>query len=156
MSNNVAALLKQLEHDDPVVRQDAAVALGDLGHRAVDAVDALRARLLSIGMTFHDRTCAAWALAQIVNVGDTSIIAAMFDVFRSSTAIRDAEELRFYCAVAIHQLSRDVETLDAIQRLCSVDDYWRCRVLAGLDAEPDPDHELARLAASLQYSAPWI
>ena len=53
--------------DDPVaeVRQQAAIALGDLQDEGRRAVPVLLDRLQSSAITFHDRACAAWALGQI-------------------------------------------------------------------------------------------
>ncbi len=150
----IADLLAKLDDDDAVVRQDAANALGDLGHQAAEAVDVLRQRLLSADLTSHDRTCAAWALSQIVPHGDVPIMADLLHVLRTATATPDADELRFYCAASIVSLGADPETMQTVKGLCAVDPYWRCRIRAGLEAEPDPAVELSRLASSLKYSWP--
>ncbi len=58
-------LISKLDDPDPEVRQDAAIAIGDDCPREHPAIDVLIERLRSPDQTFHDRTCAAWALGRI-------------------------------------------------------------------------------------------
>lgn len=149
-------LLAKLDDPVAVVRQAAATALGDLGHQAAEAVAVLRQRLLSAQASYHDRACTAWALSQIVVKENEQVVGDLFHVLHTAVESPVADELRFYCAVAIQQLASDSETITILEQLCAADTYWRCKVLAGLEAEPDPDVELARFDDSLKYgSSAW-
>ena len=58
-------LVEKLDHPDPLVRQEVAKELADCCPKNHAAVNVLIERLRSSEQTFHDRTCAAWALGQI-------------------------------------------------------------------------------------------
>jgi HEAT repeat protein len=58
----VEHLISKLDHHDAAVRQDAAIAIGELGEHANRAVPLLLDRLRSPLTATHDRMCAAWAL----------------------------------------------------------------------------------------------
>lgn len=117
----IANLIAQLDDTDAVVRQDAAVALGDLGHQAAEAVDVLRQRLLSALVSYHDRACAAWALSQIVAPSDEQVVADLLHALQGSSVTPAADELRFYCAVAIQHLASDSYTVTVVEQLCAAD-----------------------------------
>jgi hypothetical protein len=117
-------LLARLDDDDPFVRQDAAVALGDLGNRAAKTVDVFRLRLLSPNMTYHDRCCAAWVLWQIAGKGNKAVINELLHVLRTEITTPDADNLRCYCGYAIEELATDYETLEIVRRSRETDPYW--------------------------------
>jgi len=125
----IADLIAQLEDANAVVRQDAAVALGDLGHQAAEAMSVLRHRLLLASLSYHDRTCAAWALSQIVEPGDEGQIADLLHVIRAETSPY-AGKLRYYCALALEKLCAD-EKLQTVKELLRSDADQSCRIWAG-------------------------
>ena len=121
----IADLMAQLADADAVVRQDAAVALGDMGHQAAEAVDFLRQRLLSENVSYHDRACAAWALSQIVEKDDSSVIADLLHVLQTEVASPVADRLRYHCGFALEELAGDDETLEFVRRSRAADPYWQ-------------------------------
>ena len=67
--NDLDQLLVELDDLDPIVRQEAAMALGDFCPKDHPAVNVLIERLHSPQQTPNDRTCAAWALGRIWGQG---------------------------------------------------------------------------------------
>lgn len=125
----IVDLVAQLDDPDAVVRQDAAVALGNLGYQAAEAVNVLRQRLLSAEMSYHDRSCAAWALSQIVEPGDEALVAGLLHVIQTETSLY-AGKLRYYSALALEKLRAD-ETLQTVKELLRSDADQSCRIWAG-------------------------
>ena len=116
--------------DDPVaeVRQEAAIALGDLQEEGRRAVPILIDRLSSTAITFHDRACAAWALAQIKHATAT-VVPALMEAFKQTADQEEAGELRRYAAEAIERLTDDPIVLLSVAHACLADRFWKCRMI---------------------------
>lgn len=120
-------MLVDLDDPDPLVRQEAAIALGDFCPKDHPAVNCLIDRLGSFDQTFHDRACAAWALGRIgaKTAGVVPILLALIDGLRDQD---EADELRNYSAEAIENLTGELEVLAKVARYCLQDRYWKCRM----------------------------
>ena len=99
-------LIERLEDPVAEVRQQAAIALGDLEDEGERAVPVLLQRLQSSAITFHDRACAAWALGQIKHDSD-QVVPALVAVLQETADQEEAGELRRYSAEAIERLTDD-------------------------------------------------
>ena len=121
-------LIERLEDPVAEVRQQAAIALGDLQDEGRRAVPVLLQRLQSSAITFHDRACAAWALGQIKHDSD-QVVPALVAVLQETTDQEEAGELRRYSAEAIERLTDDPAVLLSVARACLQDRFWKCRMV---------------------------
>ena len=122
----IEQLLLQLDDADPIVRQDAAIALGDLERDASFAVPHLLARLQSANVSPHDRACAAWALGRI---GSSAITRQLLSVLQSTADQPEADELRRCIAEAIEQLTSDCEVMLQVARICLMSGSLKCKLI---------------------------
>ena len=101
-------LVEKLDHPDPLVRQEAAKDLADCCPKDHAAIKVLIERLRSPAQTFHDRTCAVWALGQIgAKAGEIiPILAALIEEMKDQI---EADEFRRYAAKAIENLMGDLD-----------------------------------------------
>lgn len=120
-------LIGRLTDADPLIRQEAAIALGDFEGQGRRAVPALLDRLRSSAITFHDRACAAWALGKVGSA--TAVVPALLEVLGGTADEPNADRLRRYAADAIVELTNDPDLLLSVARLCLVDRYFECRLL---------------------------
>jgi HEAT repeat protein len=121
-------LIERLDDAVAEVRQQAAIALGDLEAEGERAVPVLLQRLKSSAITFHDRACSAWALGQIKH-GSDQVVPALVAVLRESADLEAAGELRRYSAEAIERLTDDPEVLLPVARASLQDRFWKCRMI---------------------------
>jgi len=124
-------LTGRLTDDDPHIRSEAAIAIGDLERENGKAVPVLLQRVHSSEITPHDRACAAWALGQ-VGRGRSEIVPILLSVLEQSADSTDANDLRRCAAEAIVGLSDNGDVLLAVARLCLIDPYFKCKLI-GLD-----------------------
>ena len=101
-------LVEKLDHPDPLVRQEAAKELADCCPKDHDAVSVLIERLRSSDQTFHDRTCAAWALGQIGSKA-AEIIPILLTLIEELKDQAEADEFRRFAAKAIENLRDDLD-----------------------------------------------
>ena len=111
---------------DPHIRQDAAVALADLGTHARSAIPFLLERLGSPESTIHDRTYAARALPRI-GVNEQQALPILLTVLDESSDQREADELRFRVAEAVEVLCDSFRILVPLARRCLQDRGWKSR-----------------------------
>lgn len=119
-------LVGRLSDDDPHIRGEAAIALGDL--ESGRAVPVLLERVQSPEITPHDRACAAWALGRIGR-GRSDIVPVLLSVLEQSANSPDANELRRCAAEAVVGLSDNGDVLFAVARLCLIDPYFKCKLI---------------------------
>ena len=117
----------KLNDPDPHIRQDAAIALADLGPRACAAIPLLLDRLSSPTETLHDRACAAWALPRL-GLDRDQAVPIFLQVLNEAADQADAGELRFRAAEAIEALSDSFRTLVPVARRSVEDRYWKVRL----------------------------
>jgi hypothetical protein len=117
----------KLNDADPHIRQDAAIALADLGPHARAAIPTLLARLSSPEEPLHDRACAAWALPRIGVNGDQAV-PVFLQVLNETGDQAEADELRFRAAEAVESLSDSFRVLVPLARRCLADRGWKSRV----------------------------
>jgi HEAT repeat protein len=120
-------LLIELDDPDPLVRQEAAIGLGDHCRKDHPCIDMLIQSLQSPDQTLHDRTCSAWALGRIkAKAGEVvPILLALIEKMRDHP---EADELRSYAAEAIERLTDDTKVLTTVARRCLEDRYWKFRM----------------------------
>jgi hypothetical protein len=123
----LAEIESKLNDIDPHIRQDAAVALADLGPHAPAAIPLLLDRFRSPEETLHDRACAAWALPRIGVDGDQEV-PLFLQVLDETADEPDADELRFRVAEAVEALSDSFRVLVPLARRCLRDRGWKSRV----------------------------
>lgn len=125
----IEQLIVQLDDADPVRRQNAAIAIGDLQGDGMSAVPFLLARLISSKVTPHDQACSAWALGK---VGSSEIVSHLLSVLHAEANQPDTDELRRCAAESIERLSSDPDVLLQVARTCLVDRFYKCKLI-GLD-----------------------
>ena len=119
--------LIELDDPDPLVRQEAAIRLGDFCREDHPAIDVLIERLQSPDNAFHDRACAAWALGRIkAKAGE--VIPTLLTLLEEMKEHPEADELRSYAAEAVERLTDDIEILTTVVRHCLHDRYFKCRM----------------------------
>ena len=118
---------QQLRDPDPLVRQEAAIALGDFCRKDHPAVNVLIERLRSSEFTHHDRACAAWALGRI-GARTSEVIPILLSVIEETRDQTEADELRSYAAEAIVNLISEMDVLLKLAQHCLVDRFWKCRM----------------------------
>lgn len=121
-------LVGRLNDTDPFVREEAAIALGDLDGEGGRAVSVLIERVRSAEVTTHDRACAAWALGRIGREQD-AVVPILLSVLQESAKQSDADELRCCSAEAIEALTDDDDALLSVARLCLVDQFYKCKLI---------------------------
>lgn len=119
-------LITRLNDDDPHIRSEAAIALGDLENGR--AVPILLKRVQSAEITPHDRACAAWALGRIGR-DRNGVVAVLLNVLEQTARSADTDELRRCAAEAVEALTDDGEVLFAVARICLIDSYYKCRLI---------------------------
>lgn len=124
----IAHLIGRLNDDDPHIRGEAAIALGDLEQENGRAVPVLLERVHSPQVTPHDRACAAWALGRIGR-GRNDVVPVLLKVLGQFGGAIDAEELRRCAAEAIESLTDDDNTLFEVARYCLADAYYKCNLI---------------------------
>jgi HEAT repeat protein len=117
----------KLNDPDPHIRQDAAIALADLGPHARHVIPILLDRLRSPETTFHDKTLAAWALPRI-GVRSDDAIPTLLAVLEEAGDQPEAGELRRYAAEAVEHLNDSFRLLVPLARRCLTDPFWKCRL----------------------------
>jgi hypothetical protein len=122
-------LIGRLNDNDPHIRGEAAIALGDL--RSGWAIPVLLERIQSREVTPHDRACAAWALGRIGR-GRNDVVSVLLKVMEQSADSTEADELRRCAAEAAQAIVDNGEVLFAFARLCLADSYYKCKLI-GLD-----------------------
>jgi HEAT repeat protein len=120
-------LLVELDDPDPLVRQEAAIALGDFCPKNHPAVNVLIERLRSTDQTPHDRACAAWALGRI-GAKASKVIPVLLSVIEETRDQTEADELRSYAAEAIVNLIGEMDVLLKLAQHCLVDRFSKCRM----------------------------
>lgn len=120
-------LRAKLNNADPHIRQDAAIALADLGPRARAAIPLLLDRLRSSKETLHDRACAAWALPRIGVDGDQAV-PVLLEVLNETADQAEASELRYRAAEAVEAITDSLRTLVSLARRCLRDRFWKSRL----------------------------
>lgn len=121
-------LIGRLNDDDPQIRSEAAIALGDLEQENGRAVPELLERVQMTEVTPHDRACVAWALGRI-GQGRNDIVPILVNVLEQTAGSADADELRRCAAEALEALTDDGEVLFAVARICLIDSYYKCRLI---------------------------
>jgi HEAT repeat protein len=125
--NDLDQLLLKLDDPDPIVRQEAAIDLGDFCRKDHPAIDVLIERLRSSDQTPHDRACAAWALGRI-GTKASEVIPILLSVIEETRDQVEADELRSYAAEAIENLTGEMDVLLKVAQLCLRDRNWKCRM----------------------------
>lgn len=123
----LAEIQAKLNDFDPHIRQDAAIALADLGPHARAAIPILLARLSSPEETLHDRECAAWTLPRIGVDGDLTL-PIFVQVLDETVNQVEAGDLRFRASEAIEALSDSFRILVPLARRCLADRGWKSRM----------------------------
>lgn len=123
----LAEIQAKLHDLDPHVRQDAAIALGDLGLHARAAIPVLLDRLRSPEETLHDRTCAAWALPRL-GVDGHQAVPIYLQVLSETADQVHASELRYRAAEAVESLTESFRILVPLARRCLLDRGWKPRL----------------------------
>jgi hypothetical protein len=96
-------LVEKLDHADPLLRQEAAKEIADCCPKDHAAVNVLIERIRSPDQTFHDRTCAVWALGRIgVKAGE--VIPILVGLIEENKDQAEADEFRRFAAKAIEKL----------------------------------------------------
>jgi HEAT repeat protein len=125
--NNLDQFLLELDDPDPLVRQEAAIALGDFCRKDHPAIDVLIQRLRSSAQTPHDRACAAWALGRI-RAKASEVIPILLALIKEVKDQADADELRSYAAEAIENLTGEADVLATVAQHYLADRDWECRM----------------------------
>jgi hypothetical protein len=124
---NLDQLRHELDDPDPLVRQEAAIGLGDYCRKDHPAINVLIERLRSYEHTFHDRACAAWALGRIQAKSGTvvPILVALIDELTNQP---EADEFRRFAVEAIENLTGELGVLVTVAQHCLRDRAWECRM----------------------------
>lgn len=117
----------ELDDPDPLVRQEAAIGLGDFCREDHQCIDVLIERLQSPEQTHHDRACAAWALGRI-KAKSSEVVPILLALIEAMQDQPDADELRSYAAEAVERLTDDIDVLTTVARHCLCDGFWKCRM----------------------------
>jgi HEAT repeat protein len=119
--------LLELDDSNPIVRQEAAIGLGDFCREDHSCIDVLIERLQAPEQTLHDRACAAWALGRIKRkTGE--IIPILLSLIEEMKDQPDADELRSHAVEAIERLTDNIEVLTTVAKHCLQDRCWKCRM----------------------------
>jgi HEAT repeat protein len=121
-------LIERLNVTDPFVREEAAIALGDLEGDGGRAVTVLLERVQSAEITTHDRACAAWALGRIGREQEV-VVPILVGLLHEAAKQSDADELRRCLAEAIESLTDDDDLLLKVARLCLMDQFYKCKLI---------------------------
>ena len=127
LTNLVDHLQVKLDDPDPLVRQEAAIALGDFCREDHPAIDVLIDRLQAPDQTLHDRACSAWALGRIKSKA-AEVVPILLTLIEELKDQDDAGELRRYSAEAIERLTDDIEVLTTVAQNCLRDRFRKCRM----------------------------
>jgi HEAT repeat protein len=127
LTNLVDHLNSKLDDLVPVVRQEAAIALGDFCRQDHPAIDVLIERLRSPEQTPHDRACAAWALGRI-GAKSFEVMPILLALIEDTKDKVDADGLRRSAAEAIERLTDDIDVLVTVSKHCLQDRFWKCRM----------------------------
>jgi hypothetical protein len=127
LTNLVDHLMSKLDDPEPMVRQEAAIALGDFCRGDHPAIDVLIERLQSPEQTFHDRACAAWALGR-VGAKSFEVVPILLKLIEDTKDQVEANGLRHCSAEAIENLTGEMEVLMKVARYCLDDKDWKCRM----------------------------
>ena len=124
---NLDQFLLELNDPDPLVRQEAAIALGDFCREDHPCIDVSIERLQSTEQTHHDRACAVWALGRIkAKAGEVvPILLTLIDEMKDQL---EADEFRSYAAEAIERLTGDIDVLTTVAKSCLGDGFWKSRM----------------------------
>jgi HEAT repeat protein len=124
---NLDQFLIELDDPDPIVRQEAAIGLGDFCRGDHPCIDVLIERLRSPDQTPHDRACAAWALGRIkAKAGEVvSVLVALIGDLKDQP---EADVFRRFAAEAVERLTQDSDVLTIVARQCVHDRAWECRM----------------------------
>ena len=125
--HDLGRFLLELDDHDPLVRQEAAIGLGDFCRIDHPAIDVLIERLQSPEQTPHDRACAAWALGRI-RAKASEVIPILLSLIEEMKEQAEADELRSYAVEAIENLTGEMDVLLTVTRYCLVDMNWQCRM----------------------------
>jgi hypothetical protein len=119
--------LIELDDPNPLVRQEAAIGLGDFCRIDHPCIDVLIERLRSSQQSHHDRACAAWSLGRI-KAKAAEVIPILLTVIEETKDQAEAGELRRYAAEAVERLANDIDVLMSVAEHCIVDTAWECRM----------------------------
>jgi HEAT repeat protein len=124
---NLDQFMIELDDLDPIIRQEAAIGLGDFCREAHPCIEVLIERLQSSDHTLHDRACAAWALGRI-KLKAEQVVPILVELLEQMKDQAEADEFRHYIAEAIERLTGDIEVLTTVARHCLRDRFWECRM----------------------------
>ena len=119
-------LIGRLNDNDPHVRSEAAIALGDLENGR--PVPVLLQRVQSAEITPHDRACAAWALGRIGR-GRSDVVPVLLEVIEQTASSADTDELRRCLAETIESLTDNEALLAVVARRCLTDPFYKCKLI---------------------------
>jgi hypothetical protein len=120
-------LMIGLDDPDPLVRQEAAIGLGDYCRTDHPAIDVLIERLRSPDQTLHDRACSAWALGRIKRKA-AEVIPILLTLIEQMKDQPDADELRNHAVEAVERLTDEIDVLTTVAQRCVLDRNWKCRM----------------------------
>jgi len=78
--------------------------------------------------SIHDRACAASALGEI-GAKAYEVVPMLLAVMEATKDQAEANELRYYAAYAIENLTGEIDVLVTVARLCLADCHWTCKML---------------------------
>lgn len=124
---NLDQFMIELDDLDPIIRQEAAIGLGDFCREPHPCIEVLIERLQSSELTMHDRACAAWALGRI-KIKAEKVVPILVGLLEEMKDQAEADEFRRYVAEAIERLTGDIEVLTTVAQHCLRDRSWECRM----------------------------
>jgi HEAT repeat protein len=120
-------LVYQLDDSDPLVRQEAAISIGDFCRIDHPCIDLLIERLQSPEQSFHDRACASWSLGRIKARAE-EVMPILLSLIEETKDQPLADELRRFAVEAVERLTDDSDVLTTVARQCVHDRAWECRM----------------------------